>query len=123
MTPIFDWSFALEILPTLASALVITIQATVLGMLVAVTLGLVLSLVYYPLATAGAVLDRPGYERLRVGDPRDGLGLPRRQVEPPDGDTADGCEYYTDGNFPFAEPTWRLCFTEGRLASKEQIAR
>ncbi|WP_406036578.1 histidine kinase [Micromonospora sp. NBC_00898] len=88
-----------------------------------VTLGLVLSLVYYPLATAGAVLDRPGYERLRVGDPRDGLGLPRRQVEPPDGGTADGCEYYTDGNFPFAEPTWRLCFTDGRLASKERIAR
>ncbi|MFJ3464646.1 ectoine/hydroxyectoine ABC transporter permease subunit EhuD [Achromobacter spanius] len=44
MTPIFDWSFALEILPTLASALVITIQATVLGMLVAVTLGLVLAM-------------------------------------------------------------------------------
>jgi len=44
MTPIFDWSFALEILPTLGSALVITIQATVLGMLVAVTLGLVLAM-------------------------------------------------------------------------------
>ncbi|MEN5162870.1 MULTISPECIES: ectoine/hydroxyectoine ABC transporter permease subunit EhuD [Achromobacter] len=44
MTPIFDWSFALEILPTLGSALVITIEATVLGMLVAVTLGLVLAM-------------------------------------------------------------------------------
>ncbi|CAB3640808.1 ectoine/hydroxyectoine ABC transporter permease subunit EhuD [Achromobacter pestifer] len=44
MTPIFDWSFALEILPTLGSALVITIQATVLGMLVAVTLGLALAM-------------------------------------------------------------------------------
>ncbi|MDG9968363.1 ectoine/hydroxyectoine ABC transporter permease subunit EhuD [Achromobacter mucicolens] len=44
MTPIFDWSFALEILPTLGSALVITIQATVLGMLVAVTFGLVLAM-------------------------------------------------------------------------------
>lgn len=44
MTPVFDWSFALEILPTLGSALVITIQATVLGMLVAVTLGLVLAM-------------------------------------------------------------------------------
>ncbi|MDH0682478.1 MULTISPECIES: ectoine/hydroxyectoine ABC transporter permease subunit EhuD [Achromobacter] len=44
MTPIFDWSFALGILPTLGSALVITIQATVLGMLVAVTLGLVLAM-------------------------------------------------------------------------------
>ena len=44
MKPIVDWSFALEILPTLGSALVITIQATVLGMLVAVTLGLALAL-------------------------------------------------------------------------------
>lgn len=44
MKPIFDWPFALEILPTLGSALVITIQATVLGMLVAVTLGLALAL-------------------------------------------------------------------------------
>lgn len=44
MKPIFDWSFALEILPTLGSALVITIQATMLGMLVAVTLGLALAL-------------------------------------------------------------------------------
>ncbi|MFM9865904.1 ectoine/hydroxyectoine ABC transporter permease subunit EhuD [Achromobacter xylosoxidans] len=44
MKPIFDWSFALEILPTLGSALLITIQATVLGMLVAVTLGLALAL-------------------------------------------------------------------------------
>lgn len=44
MSPIFDWSFALEILPTLGSALLITIQATVLGMLVAVTLGLVLAM-------------------------------------------------------------------------------
>ncbi|CAB3697264.1 MULTISPECIES: ectoine/hydroxyectoine ABC transporter permease subunit EhuD [Achromobacter] len=44
MSPIFDWSFALEILPTLGSALVITIEATVLGMLVAVTLGLALAM-------------------------------------------------------------------------------
>lgn len=44
MTPIFDWSFALEILPTLGSALVITIQATLLGMLVAITLGLILAM-------------------------------------------------------------------------------
>lgn len=44
MKPVFDWSFAFEILPTLGSALLITIQATVLGMLVAVTLGLALAL-------------------------------------------------------------------------------
>lgn len=44
MNPIFDWAFAWEILPTLGSALVITIQATVLGMALAVTLGLGLAM-------------------------------------------------------------------------------
>ncbi|KKK06745.1 histidine kinase, partial [Micromonospora sp. HK10] len=88
-----------------------------------VILASVLALVYYPLATAGAVLDRTGYERLRLGEPRDGLDLPRRQAAPPTDDPPAGCEYYTDGNFPFAEPTWRLCFTGGRLASKERITR
>ncbi|MFC0028100.1 histidine kinase [Micromonospora chaiyaphumensis] len=85
-------------------------------------LALALALVYYPLATAGAVLDRSGYERLRLGEERDALGLPRRQADPPTG-AAAGCEFYTDGNFPFAEPTWRLCFADGRLISKERIAR
>lgn len=41
---IFDWNYAWEILPALGSALVITIQATILGMLVAIPLGLVLAL-------------------------------------------------------------------------------
>ncbi|MFI6331034.1 sensor histidine kinase [Micromonospora chersina] len=86
-------------------------------------LALVLALVYYPLATAGAVLDRSGYERLRLGEERDALGLPRRQADPPAGATPAGCEFYTDGNFPFAEPTWRLCFADGRLVSKEKIAQ
>lgn len=86
-------------------------------------LALVLALVYYPLATAGAVLDRSGYERLRLGEERDALGLPRRQADPPAGAAPAGCEYYTDGNFPFADPTWRLCFADGRLVSKEKIAR
>src|SRR5690606_10399281 len=44
MNPIFDWAFAWEILPALGSALVITVQATVLGMLLAVVLGLVLAM-------------------------------------------------------------------------------
>ncbi|MGC5387741.1 sensor histidine kinase [Micromonospora chalcea] len=85
-------------------------------------LALVLALVYYPLATAGAVLDRAGYERLRLGEPRDALGLPRRQADPPATGAAPGCEFYTDGNFPFAQATWRLCFADGRLVNKEQIA-
>ena len=44
MNPIFDWNFAFDILPTLAQALVITVQATAIGMLLAVTLGLVLAM-------------------------------------------------------------------------------
>ncbi|MGC4812575.1 sensor histidine kinase [Micromonospora sp. DT228] len=84
---------------------------------------LVLSLVYYPVATAGTVLDRDTFDQMRVGTVRSELeGLPRRQVESPVGVDRAGCEYYTDGNFPLAEPTWRLCFVDGRLASKEWIA-
>ena len=39
----FDWGYALDTLPELLSGLVITLQATVLGMLLALTLGLVLA--------------------------------------------------------------------------------
>jgi polar amino acid transport system permease protein len=41
---LFDWQFALEILPQLARAAVVTIEATVLGFAVAAALGLVLAL-------------------------------------------------------------------------------
>jgi len=41
---LFDWEFALEILPQLARAAVVTIQATFLGFALAATLGLVLAL-------------------------------------------------------------------------------
>ncbi|GAA5233909.1 ectoine/hydroxyectoine ABC transporter permease subunit EhuD [Verticiella sediminum] len=41
---IFDWAYALEILPLLGRALIVTIQATVLGMALAMPLGLVLAL-------------------------------------------------------------------------------
>ncbi|MHC4800106.1 MAG: ectoine/hydroxyectoine ABC transporter permease subunit EhuD, partial [Planctomycetota bacterium] len=41
---IFDWSFALEILPILAKAALITIEATILSFILAMVLGLVLAL-------------------------------------------------------------------------------
>lgn len=41
---IFDWAYAWDILPELGRALLITIQATVLGMVLAMPLGLVLAL-------------------------------------------------------------------------------
>lgn len=85
-------------------------------------LALVLSLVYYPVATAGTVLDRATFDAMRVGTARAELtGLPRRQLDRPAGTDPAGCEYYTDGNFPLAQPTWRLCFADGRLVSKERI--
>lgn len=40
----WDWAFAFEILPTLARAAVITVQVTVLGFLIALTLGLALTM-------------------------------------------------------------------------------
>ncbi|WP_428961278.1 sensor histidine kinase [Micromonospora fluostatini] len=97
---------------------------------------LVLSLVYYPVATAGAVLSEAAFDRMRVGTPRTDLaGLPRREVDPPrqqpgpsqpgpsQPEASDGrrCAYYTDGNFPLAQPSYRLCFVDGRLASKERV--
>ncbi|PSJ52669.1 ectoine/hydroxyectoine ABC transporter permease subunit EhuD [Kumtagia ephedrae] len=42
---IWDWAFALEILPTLARAAVVTVQATLLGFVIAAVLGLVLAVV------------------------------------------------------------------------------
>lgn len=39
----WDWDFALEILPALLEGLKVTVQATILGILVAMTLGLVLA--------------------------------------------------------------------------------
>ncbi len=82
----------------------------------------VLTLVYYPVATAGAVLDEATFVRMPVGAARADLeGLPRRPVDPPAGAGRPGCEHYTDGNFPLAQPTWRLCFSDGRLVSKERI--
>ena len=41
---LFDWSFALEILPQLARAAVVTIEATFLGFALAAVLGLILAL-------------------------------------------------------------------------------
>ncbi|XTZ16457.1 sensor histidine kinase [Micromonospora echinospora] len=80
-----------------------------------------LALVYHPFVTADAVLESGTYERMRPGQLRSELvGLPRRQVEGP-ADAPAGCEYYTDGNFPLAQPAYRLCFAQGRLVEKERM--
>ena len=40
----WDWSFAFEIIPTLAHAAIVTIEATLLGFVIAALLGLILAL-------------------------------------------------------------------------------
>jgi len=58
--PVFDWAFAREVLPTLMDGLAVTVQATLLGMLLAVTLGLALALMrrarFLPMAWSAALL-------------------------------------------------------------------
>ncbi len=44
MSPVWDWGFAIEILPALLQGFLLTLQATVLGSIVAFSLGLVLAL-------------------------------------------------------------------------------
>ena len=39
----WDWSFALEILPTLAKAAIVTVEVTIVGFLIALTVGLALA--------------------------------------------------------------------------------
>ncbi|WP_406067546.1 sensor histidine kinase [Micromonospora sp. NBC_01638] len=98
-------------------------RSLLVALVAPVGFALVLSLVYYPVVTAGTVLDRATFDQMRVGTARSELtGLPRRQLTRPMAADRAECEYYTDGNFPLAQPTWRLCFTDGRLASKEWVA-
>lgn len=58
--PLFDWAYARAVLPTLLDGLAITVQATLLGMVLAVTLGLVLALMrrapWRPLAWGAALV-------------------------------------------------------------------
>ncbi|GIH16991.1 sensor histidine kinase [Rugosimonospora africana] len=89
----------------------------------------VLGLGYYSFATFDSVLVAGDFARLRVGDQRADLAsvLPARQAMDrpayPEHPTPPGsaCEFYTDGNFPFAQATYRLCFAGGRLVSKDDV--
>jgi hypothetical protein len=84
----------------------------------------VMSLTYYPVAAFDSVLEEDAFDRMPVGAARADLALPGRQVlNPPDKATPPGltCEYYSDGNFPFANATFRLCFRDGKLERKERL--
>ncbi|XVV14218.1 sensor histidine kinase [Actinoplanes sp. CA-131856] len=83
-------------------------------------LALVTAVAYYPFAANGSVLSGDAFERMPLGAARADLDLPERQAWVRDPEP--GCEYYSDGNFPLADPTFRLCFDGGRLVRKDRVA-
>ncbi|QLL65730.1 ectoine/hydroxyectoine ABC transporter permease subunit EhuD [Sinorhizobium mexicanum] len=52
----WDWTFTFEILPVLARAAIMTVEATALGFVIAATLGLVLASIRLAFPTAGVVV-------------------------------------------------------------------
>ncbi|GAA5184569.1 hypothetical protein GCM10023322_26350 [Rugosimonospora acidiphila] len=94
-----------------------------------VAIAVVLGLTYYSFATFNSVLVAGDYAKLRLGESRADLAslLPARQAlrrpafaghPAPAG---ANCEFYSDGNFPFAQATYRLCFSGGRLVAKDNV--
>jgi hypothetical protein len=99
-------------------------RSLVVAVATPVAIAALMSLAYYPFASSGSVMDSATFDALRIGQPRADLPLPGRQVRnPPDEpDPPDAtCEYYSDGNFPMASATFRLCFRDGRLISKDRL--
>ncbi|AXK36124.1 ATP-binding protein [Streptomyces armeniacus] len=85
---------------------------------------------WYAYTTAESVLPRATYDRLRVGDPEDGVRdvLPGRQESAPSEDRSPPpppgarCAYYrTDGRLFTSVDIYRLCFRNGTLAGKTVI--
>ncbi|GAA0900826.1 histidine kinase [Virgisporangium ochraceum] len=100
-------------------------RSLVVAVVTPVAIATLMSLAYYPYASSGSVMETATFEALRIGQPRADLPLPPRQVlQPPDGADPPGatCEYYSDGNFPMASATFRLCFRDGRLISKDRVS-
>ncbi|MCY1141790.1 histidine kinase [Actinoplanes sp. Pm04-4] len=90
------------------------------AILTPLVLAVVTAVGYYPFAVAGSVLDEATFDSIPGNASRADLidVLPARQTP---GDKPQGCELYTDGNFPMAGPTYQLCFSGGRLTSKERL--
>ncbi|XVU26992.1 histidine kinase [Actinoplanes sp. CA-054009] len=82
-------------------------------------LALVTAVAYYPFAANGSVMNQNAFERMPLGAARAELDLPERQAWVRDPEP--GCEYYSDGNFPLADATFRLCFDGGRLVRKDHV--
>jgi signal transduction histidine kinase len=99
-------------------------RSLVVAVATPVAIAALMSLAYYPFAASGSVMDSATFDALRIGQPRADLPLPGRQVrKAPDEPAPPGatCEYYSDGNFPMASATFRLCFRDGRLISKDRL--
>ncbi|MEV4760106.1 histidine kinase [Micromonospora sp. NPDC049559] len=104
-------------------------RSLLLAVAAPVAIAAALCLAYYPFATLHTVLPDEAYQRLRVGQQRAELAhlLPARQVRQPDDATPPApagtvCEFYTDGNFPLALASYRLCFADGRLVAKDRLS-
>lgn len=85
---------------------------------------------FWLVATHDATLDAPTYERIALGESRAELAglLPSREatrgwngaLRVPDDASLD-CRFYSDGNYPAAFATYRLCFRDGVLVRKDDV--
>jgi signal transduction histidine kinase len=102
----------------------------VIGVPVAVTVVLLLTFAVNTETPFHSVLHQDVYEQLRIGDPQPLVEqhIPARQVDgtqrpdgtPKDPANADECRFYrTDPDL--RSPAYRLCFTGGRLSSKDTV--
>ncbi|MBE3000427.1 two-component sensor histidine kinase [Nocardiopsis sp. HNM0947] len=110
-------------------------RSLVTALVVPVGLGaLVLGLAFSTLSwvSANSVLPPQDYDRLSLGDPVDRVEavLPRFEypagsVEdpPPAPEGSDECRFYLVENESGLPPVYRLCFSDGVLADKEEIER
>ncbi|PSK95384.1 signal transduction histidine kinase [Murinocardiopsis flavida] len=95
--------------------------------------GAITALIFLLLWSVAAltVLPRADYARLSVGDDRDAVRrvLPVFDYRPgpipgePPAPHGSECEYYLVTDSQGRHPVYRLCFADGRLAAKDEIAR
>lgn len=90
----------------------------------------VVATAFWVAKTHDATLDRPTYDRIAVGDTREELAdlLPEREATrgwsgalPAAAAASLQCSFYTDGNYPGAFASYRLCFSDGVLVSKDDV--